>query len=92
MIDYYKTRSKYKFTGDAPEIPEDLVVYEENSLVALLKTLPAKYAVPVYYDVVLRINQSVIAEKIGLGLPATKSRIQRGKQMLLRQYQSKFTN
>jgi RNA polymerase sigma-70 factor (ECF subfamily) len=89
MVDYYKTRSRYKLTGDAIEVSDDLVVCEEKNLMTLLKSLPEKYSVPVYYDVVLQMNQADIAERIGMGLPATKSRIQRGKQMLLRQYQSK---
>jgi RNA polymerase sigma-70 factor, ECF subfamily len=52
--------------------------------------LPSKYAEAVHYDVVLILKQAEIAERLGISLTATKSRIQRGKKMLKAIYENEL--
>lgn len=86
MIDRLKINSKYSATTDVieslPEIPSSQEKVFSFQAAELIKQLPEKYAEAVYLDTIVKLNQNCIAEKLGLGLSATKSRIQRGKQML----------
>ncbi len=86
MIDRVKDKSKYSFTTDIIERLSDNSA-EQNQVgsfhaAELINKLPAKYAEAVYLDTIIKMNQDCIAKKLGLGISATKSRIQRGKRML----------
>ena len=90
MIDRLKENSKYTFPEDIAT-DESLVFSTEpcqNIFTAeeLIRKLPSKYAEPIYQETVLNMKQADIAMKLGLGLSATKSRIQRGKKMLKELY------
>ena len=86
MIDRLKGNAKYTFTGDIPTevVDESINDKQRSSFTAkeLIERLPEKYALAVYLDTVLKIDQAKIARQLGLGISATKSRIQRGKRML----------
>jgi RNA polymerase sigma-70 factor (ECF subfamily) len=82
IIDYYKKNNK-----TITHIPEIVQENDEKSLIGeasdyiktLLKLLPNEYATPLYLSDIDGIDQKVIAENLGLTLPNTKSRIQRGR-------------
>jgi len=86
MVDHLRNKAKYTFTGDTIiELTEGPSADNTQSYLTvkqLLEGLPEKYAQAVYLDAVLKISQANIARKLGLGISATKSRIQRGKRML----------
>ncbi len=91
MVDHHKKSSQY-FLLENIEVPTETdqrsAQDDDGKLLMLLNRLPPKYALPVYYHAILEMKQSEIAEKFGLSLPATKSRIQRGKKMLVHHYKS----
>ena len=86
MVDRLKGNSKYSLTpGVFDGLSENSAAPEQvNSFRAteLINKLPAKYAEAVYLDTIVKMNQACIAKKLGIGISATKSRIQRGKRML----------
>lgn len=85
MIDRIKSNAKYTFTGDiSADLIDGSIHDNQRSFTAkeLIARLPEKYARAVYLDTVLKIDQAKIARQLGLGISATKSRIQRGKRML----------
>ena len=90
MIDRVKSNAKYKLTDaglmDIADIETDEGATAFFTAKELIKRLPQKYAEAVYLDAVLKINQAEIASRLGLGLSATKSRIQRGKRKLKEVY------
>lgn len=92
MVDHLKRQSKYSYL---PTIFDALIEppSEQSSLIHaadLIRKLPPRYATAVYLDTIANMNQNCIAQKLGLGISATKSRIQRGKQMLKAIYQSQI--
>jgi RNA polymerase sigma-70 factor (ECF subfamily) len=85
IIDYHKKNNK------ASSLSLDLVKTEdEKSIIgeasdyikALLKLLPNDYAIPLFMSDIEGIDQKTISENLGLTLPNTKSRIQRGRVKL----------
>ena len=95
MIDRLKTDAKYAYRSDTlPETTDESCGVEKAgiSVTNLINRLPKKYADIIYMDTVLNINQATIADRLGLGISATKSRIQRGKQMLRDIYLKVNTN
>ena len=86
MIDRLKNNAKYTFTGDIfiEVIDGSIHDNQRSSFTAkeLIECLPEKYAQAVYLDTILKMDQAKIATQLGLGISATKSRIQRGKRML----------
>jgi RNA polymerase sigma-70 factor (ECF subfamily) len=90
LIDYYKNQSRYFYTDNFHDIqPIEPPVFREKNQVSvesLLLQLPKKYSEPLRYEFYSTLKQSEIADKIGLSLPATKSRILRGKQLLAERY------
>lgn len=83
-IDYLKKQNKY--TDEVPENHESDAydVYQEaNDLVKpLIQLLPVKYRVPLQLSDIDELKQKEVAEKLKLSLTATKSRIQRGRNLL----------
>jgi RNA polymerase sigma-70 factor (ECF subfamily) len=95
MIDRLKGNSKYAFSVDTlDEIPiyDDLESTNSFNAAELITKLPEKYAEAVYLDTIIKMNQGCIAKKLGLGISATKSRIQRGKRMLKKIYLQQSRN
>jgi RNA polymerase sigma-70 factor (ECF subfamily) len=94
MIDRLKQDAKYRLTDDRlPEFPGNSCQNDEFSFFnagELISLLPHKYAEAVYLDTILKTNQAEIASRLGLGISATKSRIQRGKKMLKEIYVSRY--
>ena len=86
LIDHQKKNAKYFYPNNLAEDfsieSPDLFVEKRLPLEHLIKALPARYSEVLIYDIVFSMKQADIAEKMGLTLSATKSRIQRGKQML----------
>jgi RNA polymerase sigma-70 factor, ECF subfamily len=86
MIDRLKDKSKYSFTtGVLEDLSEKSGIQDQAGsfhAAELINKLPAKYVEAVYLDTIIKMNQDCIAKKLGLGISATKSRIQRGKRML----------
>lgn len=84
IIDYYR-KQKQEVQLDSLEIPEEKEgdVYQSISefVRPLLVCLPEKYATALQLELD-GINQKEIAEVLQLNLSATKSRIQRSKQMM----------
>ncbi len=87
IIDYYRTHKSAK------ELPESLSKpdpepYEENRqemadwFLPLIKTLPPQFKQPLLLSEIDGLSQKEVAEKAGLSLSATKSRIQRGRKVI----------
>ncbi len=91
MLDHLKEKSKhtyrhYIFSSDIEDVRSSEQIKESISAEELIRKLPSKYADPVYHDTILMMKQADIAQKLGLSLSATKSRILRGKKMLKELY------
>jgi len=84
VIDYLKKENK--FTNEVTEIfqIDENNTYEEAEefVKPLIKLLPDKYAIPLLLSDIEGINQMEVAKKINLSLTATKSRIQRARNLL----------
>ncbi|MBC7949710.1 MAG: sigma-70 family RNA polymerase sigma factor [Chitinophagaceae bacterium] len=93
IVDHHKRNSRYSYNValeglESPSQCDEVSTrYDPALLAELVKSLPAKYAQAVLYDAVDKLKQKEIADKLGLSLTATKSRIQRGKKMLFELYQ-----
>ena len=83
-IDYLKKQNK--FTVNVPENydNDDYDVYQEaNEIVKpLMQLLPEKYAIPLQLSDIEELKQKEVAQKLNLSLTATKSRIQRARNLL----------
>ena len=94
IVDYHRQQSKVSCDLDTILLidvaGESQVVDPDFSLDKLLKKLPSKYAEAVWYDSVVQLNQAAIADKLGLSISATKSRVQRGKKMLRAIYEQQL--
>tara|TARA_R110000850_G_scaffold150497_1_gene273219 strand:+ start:128495 stop:129091 length:597 start_codon:yes stop_codon:yes gene_type:complete len=86
IIDYYRKQSKITVKEefvDATEEDENLAFKEAVDYIKpMLAFLPEKYALPLKLSDIDNVKQSDIAKKLNLSLTATKSRIQRGRQLL----------
>lgn len=83
-IDYLKKQNK--FTDNVPENYDNdhYDVYQEaNEIVKpLMQLLPEKYAIPLQLSEIEELKQKEVAKKLNLSLTATKSRIQRARNLL----------
>ena len=84
-------RKQAKFTDRA--IPEKAVEDENLAfseavkyITPMLEFLPEAYSVPLKLSDIDGMKQADIAKQLGLGLPATKSRIQRARQLLMEEF------
>ena len=82
-----RVRKNRLITGeDLPEIPDEFETsaYPEAAeyILPMINLLPVQYALPLRLSDIEGLKQAEIAEKLNLGLSATKSRIQRARQML----------
>ena len=83
-IDYLK--KQHKFTNIIPENydNEDHAFFQEaNEIIKpLMQLLPDKYAIPLQLSDIEELKQKEVAQKLKLSLTATKSRIQRARNLL----------
>jgi len=83
-IDYLK--KQHKFTNIIPENydNEDHAFFQEaNEIIKpLIQLLPDKYAIPLQLSDIEELKQKEVAQKLKLSLTATKSRIQRARNLL----------
>ena len=83
-IDYLKKQNK--FTNNVPENydNDDYDAYQEADEIVkpLIKLLPEKYAIPLQLSDIEELKQKEVAQKLNLSLTATKSRIQRARNLL----------
>lgn len=86
ISDHYRKQSKYTDLDNLNEIvnEEQNAAFNEatNYILPMLDFLPKEYAVPLKLADIDNIKQAEIAKKLNLSLPATKSRIQRARQLL----------
>lgn len=86
IIDSYRKQSKFiKKDTEIEQAEEDEnLAFEDavNYILPMLDFLPKKYAEPLKLADIEGLKQADIARKIGLNLSATKSRIQRARQLL----------
>lgn len=89
IIDHYRKQAKFS-DKDIPEKyeEEENIAFSEalTYITPILNFLPPKYAVPLRLSDIDGLKQSEIAKKLNLSLPATKSRIQRGRQLLMAKF------
>lgn len=89
IIDHYRKQSKFS-QKEVPEFPEEEenMAFNEasNFIIPMLNFLPEKYATPVRLSDVEGLPQNKIARKLGLSLSAIKSRIRRGRQLLMAEF------
>jgi RNA polymerase sigma-70 factor (ECF subfamily) len=86
LIDNYRKQSRLSFQENLPEV----LVEDENMAFAdalhyispMLNFLPPEYAIPLKLSDIDGLKQSDIADQLQLSLSATKSRIQRARQLL----------
>lgn len=86
IIDHYRKLSKFTQIDYLDEIENEdqNAAFSEatNYILPMLDFLPKEYAVPLKLADIDNMKQADIAEKLNLSLPATKSRIQRARQLL----------
>lgn len=86
IIDYYRKQSKFSIQTDIPEIVEEdeNLAFKDalNYIEPLLAFLPEEYSLPLKLADIDGMRQADIAKQLNLSLPATKSRIQRARQLL----------
>ncbi|TBW27961.1 sigma-70 family RNA polymerase sigma factor [Gramella sp. KN1008] len=83
-MDYFKKENKTgEIKGDYKDHQEDLIYKEAGEFIEpLISLLPDKYGKPLTLSDIQGLKQQEVADMIGLSLTATKSRIQRARQML----------
>jgi RNA polymerase sigma-70 factor, ECF subfamily len=87
IVDYY--RKQGKFSNEIPELEsmEDSDLKEaEEFILPMINFLPVEYAEPLIMSDIEGMKQADIAQRLGLGISATKSRIQRARQLLKKEF------
>jgi RNA polymerase sigma-70 factor, ECF subfamily len=86
IVDYYMRKNKLVALGeemDIEDVETNTVPAEAaNFIIPLIQLLPKEYAGPLLLSDIEGIKQQDIAARLNLGLSATKSRIQRGREKL----------
>jgi RNA polymerase sigma-70 factor (ECF subfamily) len=86
IIDHYRRQSKFTNHENLPDIEnedENLAFKDAlNYITPMLDFLPKKYAEPLKLADIDGLKQADIAQKLNLNLSATKTRIQRARQLL----------
>ena len=89
IIDHYRKQNKIANVELPEEVDEDenLAFQDATDFIQpLLKFLPAEYALPLKLSDIEGLKQAEVAEKLNLSLSATKSRIQRARQLLKQEF------
>ena len=86
ITDHYRKQSKFTNLDNLTEIEyeDQNIAFSEatNYILPMIEFLPKEYAVPLKFADLDNIKQADIAKKLNLSLSATKSRIQRARQLL----------
>jgi RNA polymerase sigma-70 factor, ECF subfamily len=86
IIDHYRKQSKFTDIDTVKELEsedQNLAFNDAtNYILPMLNFLPKEYAVPLKLADIENMKQADIAKMLQLSLPATKSRIQRARQLL----------
>jgi RNA polymerase sigma-70 factor (ECF subfamily) len=86
ITDHYRKQSKTTNLDNLIEIEyeDQNIAFSEatNYILPMIEFLPKEYAVPLKFADLDNIKQADIAKKLNLSLSATKSRIQRARQLL----------
>ena len=86
ITDHFRKQSKFTNLDNLNEIEyeDQNMAFSEatNYILPMLEFLPKEYAVPLKFADIENIKQADIAKKLNLSLSATKSRIQRARQLL----------
>lgn len=89
IIDHFRKQAKFS----DKEVPEKIQEDENNAfkdavnyITPMLDFLPEEYAVPLRLSDIEEMKQADVAQKLGLSLPATKSRILRARQLLMAEF------
>ena len=86
ITDHYRKQSKYIDLDNLNDLEnkEQNIAFSEatNYILPMLDFLPKDYSVPLKLADIDNMKQADIAKKLNLGLAATKSRIQRARQLL----------
>lgn len=86
ITDHYRKQTKFTDLENLTEIENEdqNIAFSEaaNYILPMLDFLPKEYSVPLKLADIDNMKQADIAVKLNLGLSATKSRIQRARQLL----------
>lgn len=90
QIAYNTCMDHFKKTGKTVELQKEVVEEEDHKpyegagefVRPLLQLLPKKYAAPLELSDLEGLKQQEVADKLGLSLTATKTRIQRARKLL----------
>lgn len=86
ITDHFRKQSRFTDLDDLKETdnedPNKAFNDATNYILPMLGFLPKEYAVPLKLADIDNMKQADIAKKLNLGLSATKSRIQRARQLL----------
>ena len=87
VTDYYRRNSRVsgvlnEVPQEQPQVADDVRAVLACSARCYLGTLPKVYRIPVYLAEYEGFSHSEVAQKLGLSLAATKSRVRRGKLMV----------
>jgi RNA polymerase sigma-70 factor, ECF subfamily len=85
ITDHYRKSSKFtdRELPDIAEEDENMAFKEAvNFIEPMLGFLPEDYSIPLKMADIDGLKQAEIAHRLGLSIPATKSRIQRARQLL----------
>jgi RNA polymerase sigma-70 factor, ECF subfamily len=84
IIDYHRQQKRLSYdVPELPEIPENQAFKEASAyILPMIEFLPEQYATPLRLADIDGLKQDEVARRLGLSLSATKSRIQRARQLL----------
>ena len=89
IIDFHKKSNQslpLNFDIAQEDVPSSSYSEASEYIKTVLRLLPVEYSVPLKMYDLDGVEQNVIAQKLGIGLSATKSRIQRGRLKLKEQF------
>lgn len=84
IYDHYKKSRIEVEVDDALEAVDDAFskIMVSDYIIPMIKLLPAEYGTPLMLSDIDSVPQKEIAERLGLGVSATKMRVQRGRKKL----------
>ena len=86
IVDWSRKQQVVKETDEVPDIIDssnhDAYKDAAEYILPMIHFLPPEYAEPLRLADIEGMNQAMIAQQLGIGLSAAKSRIQRARQML----------
>lgn len=89
ITDHFRKQAKFS-DKDIPEKPveDENMAFKDAArfIVPMLEFLPEAYSIPLKLSDIDGVKQADIAKQLGLGLPATKSRIQRARLLLMEEF------